>query len=140
MRLSMLNRPNKKNNVLVFYDTWCPICTKSMKTLARLDCFRRLQYESTRNKAVLNEYSLNYEKLEKRMHTIRLKDGKIEEGIDSIFRIVKQIPLLWIAVPFLQLSIWIGVGSKIYDWLASKRKILPVGGCEGDFCRLPDRS
>ncbi|GAA0437617.1 DUF393 domain-containing protein [Virgibacillus sp. AGTR] len=140
MKLNRSNKSKEKNRVLVFYDTWCPVCTRSMKILAKMDCFRRLQYESTRNIAVLNEYGLEYEKVEKRMHTIIIINGVIEEGIDSILRIAKQVPFLWPAVPLLKLFIWVGVGSRLYDWLASKRKILPVGGCEGDSCRIHDKS
>ncbi|MGP4061092.1 thiol-disulfide oxidoreductase DCC family protein [Halobacillus sp. H74] len=133
-------RPNKSNNrptVTIFYDSFCPVCSKSMRVLRKLDTRLKFRYESIRDNSILEMYHINKEAAEKRMHTLRIKDQKIETGIFSIQRILKQLPLLWVFVPFVQLSIWAGAGSKLYDWLAERRTILPVGGCDGDSCPIP---
>lgn len=128
---------NRSSNVLVFYDSLCPVCSKSMSFLRKIDGKNRLSFASIRDKETLKRYDINQEEAEKRMHTLRLKDRKMEKGIDSIQRIVKQIPLLWVLVPFLHVLISIGAGAKVYDWLAARRTILPVGGCEGGTCEIP---
>lgn len=131
------NRSNNRPKVIIFYDSFCPVCSNSMGIIKKLDTRHKFQYETIRDNSVLERYHINKEAAEKRMHTIRLKDRKTETGIFSIQRILKQLPLFWVFVPFLQLSIWAGAGSRLYDWLAERRTILPVGGCEGGSCPIP---
>lgn len=130
------NKFSDQAAVIIFYDSHCPVCSKSMRFLSKLDRGRKLRYESIRDNQVLERYAIDKTEAEKRMHTFTLKDNQMEKGIFSVQRIVKQLPLFWIAVPILQLSIWAGLGSPLYDWLASRRTILPVGGCEGDRCTI----
>ncbi|WP_224749742.1 thiol-disulfide oxidoreductase DCC family protein [Polycladospora coralii] len=122
---------------MIFYDSFCPLCSKSMGVLEKIDRRHKFQFESIRDSMILEQYNINKEEAEKRMHTLQLKDRKMETGISSILRIIKQIPLFWVLVPFIQLSIWAGAGPIIYDWLAQRRTILPIGGCKGDSCSIP---
>lgn len=64
-----------------------------MRALAKLDARHKFQYESIRDNSILERYHINNEEAEKRVHTIRIKDQKIETGIFSIQRIMKQLPL-----------------------------------------------
>ncbi|MEC3884046.1 DUF393 domain-containing protein [Halobacillus sp. HZG1] len=131
------NKSSKRREVMIFYDSFCPVCSKSMRILTKLDTGDKFQYETIRDNRILERYHINKEEAEKRMHTIRLKDRKMETGIFSVLRIMKQIPFFWVLVPFIQLSIWAGAGPGLYDWLADRRTILPIGGCDGDSCSIP---
>lgn len=126
----------QKPKLIVFYDSWCPVCSRTKNILMKIDWLERLDYASIRDLSVLDKYPLDPRKVEKRMHTIWINEGKFENGIRSIISIAKQVPLLWLFVPFLYMSLYFGFGVKMYDWLASKRKVLPVGGCDGDICEI----
>ena len=123
--------------VIVLYDGWCPFCKKSIGTFRMIDWLGKLSFISFRE-TESNRYEISLLKLEKRMHTVK-QDGKIEEGIDAINRICKQIPLLWVAVPFITLSISLGLGQRFYDFIANRRTIFPTGGCNETSCELPVR-
>ncbi|MGQ0440588.1 hypothetical protein ACT4UT_29180, partial [Bacillus sp. B-TM1] len=45
----------------------------------------------------------------------------------------------WFAVPFIKLSIVLGFGSKVYDYIANNRKLVPVGHCREGICEIPTK-
>lgn len=130
--LSLSIRP-----IVVLYDGWCPFCTKSIKKFQQLDWFNRLEFLSFRDEKVVGFYALDREAVEQRIHSYQRSTGKMEDGIYSINRMCKNIPLLWVSVPFLSLSSRVGLGQKVYDWIASRRTIFPTGGCDEDRCKIP---
>lgn len=122
--------------VLILYDGWCPFCTKSIKRFQSLDWLKRLEFVSFRESGVAKKYGISMEDLENRMHSILKRNGKVEAGIYSINRVCKSIPLLWLFVPFINISIFLGIGQKVYDMIAKRRTIFPTGSCDVD-CLLP---
>ncbi|MDR6225754.1 DCC1-like thiol-disulfide oxidoreductase family protein [Desmospora profundinema] len=120
--------------VTVFYDGWCPFCQRSMQRLQRWDWLHRLSFLSFRDPEVIEQYGLDPERLEQRMHTRQVRNGRVEEGIHSVWVIARQVPLLWGMVPFLWLATVMGVGQWVYDWIAARRTVIPVGGCDGAGC------
>lgn len=78
--------------------------------------------------------------LERRMHSFSMNDSsKIQRGIDSIAQICTRIPYLWWAVPYIIILKKMGIGGYLYDYIASKRKVIPVGNCD-DLCELQPKS
>jgi len=64
-----------------------------------------------------------------------IKNGTIQkEGMDALLLISFDLPLLWIFIPFFWLSIKLGLGSMIYDWIARNRLLFPVPG----YCPIQD--
>lgn len=124
-------------SIFVFYDGWCPFCRQSIKKFQSMDWFNRIEFKSFRNSNVVQEFHLDTDKLKKRMLTIKISNHKKEEGIDSINRICKNIPILWLLVPFLSISSKIGLGQKVYDWISRRRTIIPTGGCNENSCEIP---
>lgn len=57
---------------------------------------------------------------------------------DSIAQICTGIPYLWWAVPFIIIFKKMGIGGYLYDYIASKRKVIPVGNCD-DLCELQSK-
>ncbi|PTX60798.1 putative DCC family thiol-disulfide oxidoreductase YuxK [Melghirimyces profundicolus] len=126
-----------RQEVTVFYDGWCPFCTKSVRTARKLDWFRLLHFVSFREPHVVKTHNLDPDRLEKRLHSTR--DGRrFCEGIDAIIQMGARLPLLWPVLPFLLLSKWLGLGQRVYDAIAARRTIIPTGACD-EHCSLEDR-
>lgn len=131
-QLSLSGKP-----VVVLYDGWCSFCIKSINFLRRIDCFNRIDFVSFRNENITEMYKLDIEMLEKRMHSIKISNNKIENGFNSIIRICRNIPFLWAIVPFLYFISFLRIGHHAYDWVASRRTIFPTGGCDESNCEIP---
>ncbi|TCP61548.1 thiol-disulfide oxidoreductase DCC family protein [Baia soyae] len=123
-------------SVLIFYDGWCPFCMSSIHKLEKWDFLKRLKFMSFRENAVVEKYGLDIVKLEKRIHSLVIKQDRIEEGVDTLIRISRNIPPLWVFSPILVLSARLGFGKRIYDWIASRRTIIPVGRCKETNCLI----
>ncbi|PTM56496.1 DCC1-like thiol-disulfide oxidoreductase family protein [Desmospora activa] len=127
------NRPSAMS-ITVFYDGWCRFCTKSVTTASRLDWFGWIRFVSFREPGIIQQWNLDPEKVEKRLHSTA--DGiHFREGIDGIIHMVGRLPLLWPTLPFLQLAKILGLGQRLYDWIASRRTIIPTGGCD-EHCEI----
>lgn len=125
-----------KEKVVVLYDGWCPICRESIKKLKRFDTFNMVSYKSFRVVENTKDYNVDISLLESRMHAFD-KNKKAKQGIDAFILIIKYMPLLWVTLPFLVIAQKLGFGQKIYDYIANKRKIVPVGQCDSNSCNLP---
>lgn len=123
--------------VVVLYDGWCPFCIKSIKRFQRLDWFNRIEFISFREPSVATVYNISISNLENRMHSVLKSTNKIEDGINSINRVCKNIPALWIFVPVISISVFLGVGQRVYDLIAKRRTIFPTGSCDAQSCAIP---
>ncbi|MBN2910419.1 DUF393 domain-containing protein [Polycladomyces sp. WAk] len=122
----------QRHRVTVFYDGWCPFCRQSVTTARKLDWFSLLTFVSFREPGVIERYGLSAEKVEKRLHSTA--DGRhFRDGIDGIIQMSSRLPLLWPLVPLMWIARRIGMGQKVYDFIASRRTVIPAGGCD-DAC------
>jgi predicted DCC family thiol-disulfide oxidoreductase YuxK len=124
--------------LVVFYDGWCPLCRASAQKIRRLDWFHAIELLSFREKATLDRFGLQLEDqpFEQRIVSVRLSDHTCFRGIHTFLQIAYRAPLLWTIVPLLQISIWIGIGGRVYDWVANRRTIIPTGSCTEDQCSI----
>ncbi|MAT42588.1 MAG: hypothetical protein CL609_09620 [Anaerolineaceae bacterium] len=120
--------------ILVFYDGTCPFCVNSARVLKRLDWFNQLDVINMYTPGILERYAIDPQKALQRIQ-VRTKFGTIREGLAGITYISLFLPLLWILVPFMAFSQWIGLGQKLYDWIAKNRLLFPVPG----YCPLPGK-
>ncbi|MFB5676652.1 DCC1-like thiol-disulfide oxidoreductase family protein [Paenibacillus terreus] len=127
--------------IIIFYDGWCPVCTSIKDKLHKMDYFRMLCLVSFRDSSLVQAYRLDYSELERRMHSVSINEShKVQRGIDAVLQISTRIPQLWLIAPFIFLFRFIGIGGYMYDFLASKRMVIPVGNCD-DLCELhPSRA
>ncbi|GGE26428.1 hypothetical protein GCM10011571_30780 [Marinithermofilum abyssi] len=126
-----------RRRVTVFYDGWCSFCQASVDSARRLDLFGLLRFVSFREKGVPERYGLDPVKLEQRLHSTA--DGHtFYDGIDGIIQMITRLPLLWPTLPGLWLARILGIGQRVYDWIAARRTIIPAGGCD-DHCRVEYR-
>ncbi|UHA73254.1 thiol-disulfide oxidoreductase DCC family protein [Paenibacillus sp. 481] len=124
------------NKIEVWYDGWCPLCQGIRQRLERWDWMKRLTFHSIREVNEKSPAPAPVAELEARMHVRRLADGRVYSGIDAVTAICGVVPLLmpwWLP---LKLATWLGIGDKVYDWIAARRKIVPAGACQDDACPL----
>lgn len=124
--------------LIVFYDGWCGLCLTTVSKLQRLDWFDLITYVDFRDSSNIKNESLNLNELEKRMHSLNPKNGKIQNGVDSFTDLTKRIIPLWFLTPILYLSKWLGIGNMIYDFIAKRRNLVPVNKCINNVCSRED--
>lgn len=112
------------------------MCTSITQKWANIDTFQIIAFKSFRQQENIKDINIPLDKLELEMYCKNEKKQKFYKGIDAIFQICLRIPLLWIFVPILYLSIVIGIGDWIYKYIAKKRKIVPIGHCTENTCSI----
>jgi predicted DCC family thiol-disulfide oxidoreductase YuxK len=126
--------------ITVFHDGWCPLCTAVSERTKKLDARKKVQFVSFREPTVVADYALSPELLMKMEARLYVHDGKDwHEGISAVLKLARQIPHYWPLVPFIQLPIWTGAGQRLYDFIASRRSIVPTGHCTNGICEIPNR-
>ncbi len=121
----------RRLRVTVYYDGWCPACTRSARWLDRLDLFSLVHYVSFRGLSRVDQW-----RAERRILSID-GHGRVREGMDVMIQIASRSPLLWVTV--LPLLVLRGaVGQRAYDFLASRRLVLVPGPC-GDHCPMAEQ-
>jgi predicted DCC family thiol-disulfide oxidoreductase YuxK len=126
----------KGQSFLVFYDSWCPLCLKAKTKIEKADKQKKIIWISFRDKDIFEKYNLAGKQVEQRIYSMDLHKGKTYSGINTILEIMKRIRKYRIFVPFLYVSIILGFGPMVYDYIAKKRKIVPVGHCENNNCSV----
>ncbi|ABS21926.1 thiol-disulfide oxidoreductase DCC family protein [Bacillus cytotoxicus] len=124
--------------MIVFYDSWCPMCTAITERTKKLDRKGRITFLSFREKEVVKKYQLSetlQHKMEQRLYV--WKADQWYDGIHSIYVIAKVVPSYWPIVPFIKLSVLLKFGNKVYDYIANNRKLVPVGHCREGICEIP---
>ncbi|WJQ12949.1 DUF393 domain-containing protein [Geobacillus stearothermophilus] len=112
----------------VYYDSWCPMCTSIKKKIEYLDWFRLVNFISFRDGDL--KIDIDKSNLEERMHAKIFRNGKIVTDVDAFSAIAIRVPLLVPMYFVLRLSSILGFGKQLYDHIAKKRKIVPVGHCK----------
>ncbi|GGE56512.1 thioredoxin [Pullulanibacillus camelliae] len=122
--------------LLVFYDSWCPLCTRAMQVIKQHDYNGKINFMTFRDPLTMNRYHLWDKQVDKKIYAIRYEDKQSYSGIDTVHQMIKRIPRYRAFSPLVWCAIKIGVGERIYQAIANRRKIIPVGQCEGDSCSL----
>ena len=113
--------------MIIYYDSYCKMCTASSTIWKKIDWRNKLVFQSFRE---LQTYP---KEMEKSLHAEH--KGTWYNGYNAIIQIVKLLPLLWIFLPFMYLFKWLGMGDSIYKKIAENRKLVPVNQCrEGEAC------
>ncbi|MGR5996115.1 DCC1-like thiol-disulfide oxidoreductase family protein [Bacillus cereus] len=55
--------------ITVFYDGWCPFCTKTKRNIQTIDVFHLVNFVSFRDDCVISKYNLSIEALEEMIHS-----------------------------------------------------------------------
>jgi predicted DCC family thiol-disulfide oxidoreductase YuxK len=120
----------------VYYDGWCPLCTSIRHRIERLDWLGQIAFVSMREPGVPEALGVEAHRLAQRMHALHPRTGRVVDGMEAVAAIAARVPLLWPLWLPLRLSAWTGLGNALYDALARRRTIIPVGACEEGACPI----
>lgn len=120
----------------LYYDGWCPLCRQIRRRLERLDWLGQLAFVSMREPGLAERLGRSPAALAARMHLRVERTGQLCEGIEAVAAVAARLPLLWPLWPLLFLATKLGFGQPLYDAIARRRTVLPVGGCEDGACQL----
>ena len=110
-------------NLIIVYDDWCPYCIRFSKLIKKFDILRKISFFKLRKDSIDIENFDNNLALKK---MASYKNGKWMYGFESIYRILKEIPLFWFFIPLFYFLKITRIGDFLYDEFAIKRKIIPI--------------
>ncbi|WP_313000535.1 DCC1-like thiol-disulfide oxidoreductase family protein [Chryseobacterium gleum] len=120
-------------SLIIFYDNWCPHCTRFTKFIKKFDWLNLIDTKQLRVIDDLKEhYDLNKSLAMKQMASY---DERWYYGYDSLYNIFLRIPIFWIFFPGFFLLKISRIGQALYVQLALKRKIIPIH-CSEESCDL----
>lgn len=117
--------------LVVYYDGWCALCTRAAGLWRRLDLLGRLDLRSVRDPAAARELGPDLPKAQRRMICRDPVTGERHEGFDAVVHVASRLPALWPLLPLLLGARLTGLGGPLYDFVASRRTVIPVGACDG---------
>lgn len=118
------------NEILIFYDNWCPRCTNFAHFVKKQDVFNLITLKKLRE--VDSDMEIDISLATKKMASNI--EGVWFYGYATIYKILIRLPIFWIFAPLLWILQISGVGSLLYFQLALRRKIIPLH-CE-ENCSL----
>jgi predicted DCC family thiol-disulfide oxidoreductase YuxK len=125
---------------VVFYDGWCPFCTTAAERTKKADIQSEVTFVSFREAHVVESYAVPPHLLKEMEVRLYAFDGtQWHNGIYALYELAKRVPYYWPFVLLLKLSIWTKTGQHVYDFIASRRTIVPVGHCADGVCKLGER-
>jgi len=127
--------------VIVLYDGWCPLCTRSARGWARCDLLSLVHFVSFRDPGVLATYGLDADRAARRIQVVTAS-GAVKEGADALVAISGRLVVLWPLAPLL-VAVRLAAGQRLYDVVARRRRVLGPGACAGrcpTAARPPARS
>ncbi len=122
------------SKLIVFYDSWCPVCIWAGKLIKKFDWLALIELQSIRD-IKSGRVNIPVHELQKEMHCLHLRTGKVKKGIDAVAAVCARLPLfsiLWLPI---KVSGVLGFGKWIYRYVAENRKIIPTGKCTSDTCK-----
>jgi predicted DCC family thiol-disulfide oxidoreductase YuxK len=127
----------KGPSLAILFDDRCNLCDRTVKILARLDLFGRLEFRPIRRNmdfAAANGVTLQQGLTD--LVGVDLQSGEKTAGFALYDQITTKLLFLWPLKPLFWLSSLTGIGPKLYRWVADRRTKL-FGVCE--FSNIPDR-
>ncbi|ARJ39340.1 hypothetical protein SporoP8_10925 [Sporosarcina ureae] len=129
----------KSQNLVIYYDSFCPLCTKTKNRWSKMDRKNLLIFHSFRDINVLKSIPIPLDLLEKEIYSKELFGNKYYSGVDTFIEMNRRIPLLKFTVPILVILKKLGLANKCYTYVANKRKIIPIGQCDAEKCNILSR-
>lgn len=114
----------RRNPIEVLYDGLCPFCQRSVRLLARLDLFNRLEFVDFRRLDLRaynrqHDLGLTLDDLEEEMYVV--SRGRAYRGFFGYRVITLKLPALWPLAPWLFLPGAASLGGSAYRSVARNR-------------------
>lgn len=123
----------RNHKLIIFYDNFCPNCTKFSKLVQKLDWLKLIEIKQLRNELHTKPFpSIDLQLAKKQMPSL---GKKWHYGYNSLYFIFARLPLFWLFIPFLYLLKITTLGQLMYRELALKRKIIPIH-CDDEICDI----
>lgn len=121
----------------VLFDDRCNLCDRTVRTLAYLDLFGRLEYRPIRrNLEFAGAHGVTLEEGLTDLVGVEQETGRRYDGFALYEEIAGRLIVLWPLLPLFWLGRLTGLGRPIYRFIAARRTKL-FGVCE--FSTIPDR-
>jgi predicted DCC family thiol-disulfide oxidoreductase YuxK len=114
----MTKRPSK---LLVFVDGECSVCRVTSGVLGATDRARCAEVVSYREDTRYREHGIDDTAAATRLQVVDLSTGQTHAGFAALRRLAREVPLLCPARPVLALLSALGLGDKLYDFIAKHR-------------------
>ncbi|WP_162143503.1 thiol-disulfide oxidoreductase DCC family protein [Alicyclobacillus herbarius] len=121
-------------SLIVFYDGWCGLCRRTVAVTKRWDWLGRLAFYDLRNPEVCHRFGLDARRAAVAVHAFEPTAGRWFTGARAMLELTKRVPAYWPLVCILAVGIRVGLGERVYQWVADHRRISPVGHCQGQAC------
>lgn len=118
----------RRLGLVVLYDGWCPLCTRSVRWWGRVNLPALVRFVSFREPGAAALHGLDQARAARRIQAVA-GDGSVREGMDALIAIAGRSLILWPALPLLVLGRLV-VGQRLYDVVARRRTVLVPGACE----------
>lgn len=119
--------------LVIFYDNYCPNCTKFANLVRKLDWLKLIEIKQLRNELHTKAFPSMDMQLAK--HQMASFCTKWEYGYNSLYFIFLRLALFWLFIPFLYALKLTKLGQFLYKELALKRKIIPIH-CDDRVCDI----
>jgi predicted DCC family thiol-disulfide oxidoreductase YuxK len=80
----------------VVWDDGCSFCSRYVRILRTLDIHHHLQYQGSADAAALARLGVSQESADREMKLVE-PCGRVSGGYDAVVRIVRYLPLGWLA-------------------------------------------
>lgn len=121
----------------VFYDGWCPFCTKTMATINQMDWFGLIRPLSFREPAIAAAFEIDVKRAERRLLASSQRNRALVEGSFAFEHLCARVVPLWPLAGVIWVANKLGVGQTAYDWFAARRIVIHPP-CD-EACALPVR-
>lgn len=124
---------SKSPSLTFFYDEECPLCIRTKIVVKSLDVRNKVEFKGVQTHGFNDPRfkAFSQEELLDNIFSIRAKDNKVYQGLDTYREVFKYIPILWIAHLILYVPGFYHLGKYIYSIVAKNRN---VERCTEDNC------
>jgi predicted DCC family thiol-disulfide oxidoreductase YuxK len=120
--------------LIIFYDNWCPYCTRFANQIQKWDIVNLIQIRQLRNKHHTGVF-LDIDLGLAQQQMASYNSGKWHYGYNSIYLILTRLLFFIWLFPVLYFLKVTNIGQFLYIQLALKRKIIPIH-CNEDSCEI----
>ncbi|UFT99132.1 DUF393 domain-containing protein [Radiobacillus kanasensis] len=116
--------------ISVYYDNWCPLCINVKEKIEKLDWLNLVEMVGIRGNNIESKIQVPEDNLLMSMHSRVHRNYRVVSGIDTFVSLSWRLPIFLPIWPLLKLSSILGFGGSIYQYVANKRSIVPLGKCD----------
>src|SRR5215216_368036 len=102
-------------------DGECALCRVTSSVLETTDRAGACEVVDYREDARYRDHGITEDAATARIQVIDTTTGTIYEGFDAARAIAREVPLLWPLRPVLALLAALGIGQRMYDFVAKHR-------------------